>query len=90
VQGDGKHVLSYTLEPLTRANHMIGKAEIEAQAECIGVHHANVERDYVFGWLLKTFYDSDYLAPLLVFKGGNCMRKGYYGETRFSNDLDFW
>src|SRR5690349_5073730 len=55
----------------------------------MGVHHANVERDYVFGWLLKSFYESDFLAPRLIFKGGNCMRKAFYPETRFSNDLDF-
>ena len=36
---------------------MIDQTEIEDQAERIGVHHANVERDYVFGWLLKSFYD---------------------------------
>jgi predicted nucleotidyltransferase component of viral defense system len=68
---------------------MIDKAEIEGKAEQIGVSHANVERDYVFGWLLKAFYENEYLAALLVFKGGNCMRKAYYPETRFSSDLDF-
>jgi predicted nucleotidyltransferase component of viral defense system len=68
---------------------MIGQEEIESMAESMGVHHANVERDYVFGWLLKCFYENSYLAPLLVFKGGNCMRKAYYPDTRFSNDLDF-
>jgi predicted nucleotidyltransferase component of viral defense system len=68
---------------------MIDKDEIEAQAQLIDVHTVNVERDYVFGWLLKSFYENDYLAPLLVFKGGNCMRKAYYPSTRFSSDLDF-
>lgn len=68
---------------------MIDKTEIEEKAEQIGVTPANVERDYVFGWLLKAFYENEYLAALLVFKGGNCMRKAYYPETRFSSDLDF-
>jgi predicted nucleotidyltransferase component of viral defense system len=68
---------------------MIDQEEIEAQAERLDVHVANVERDYVFGWLLKAFYENDYLARLLVFKGGNCMRKAFYPNTRFSSDLDF-
>jgi predicted nucleotidyltransferase component of viral defense system len=68
---------------------MIEKDEIVAQARLIGVHMVNVERDYVFGWLLKAFYENDYLSPLLIFKGGNCMRKAYYPSTRFSSDLDF-
>jgi predicted nucleotidyltransferase component of viral defense system len=68
---------------------MIDCEEIEAQAERLGIHTAHVERDYVFGWLLKAFYENSYLSKLLVFKGGNCMRKAYYPETRYSSDLDF-
>lgn len=68
---------------------MIEPEEIDAVAEEMGVHQANVERDYVFGWLLKVFFENDYLAQRLIFKGGNCMRKAFYLETRFSGDLDF-
>jgi hypothetical protein len=32
---------------------MIDKSEIDAKAEELGVHAANVQRDYVFGWLLS-------------------------------------
>jgi predicted nucleotidyltransferase component of viral defense system len=68
---------------------MIHRDEIETQSNVLGVHTANVERDYVFGWLLKVVFENSYLAPLLIFKGGNCMRKAYYPDTRFSSDLDF-
>lgn len=68
---------------------MINPTEIDAQAKIMGVHVANVERDYVFGWLLKAFYENDFLAPRLIFKGGNAMRKAFYPNTRFSTDLDF-
>lgn len=68
---------------------MIDRDEIDEHARTMGVHVANVERDYVFGWLLKSFYENDFLAPRLIFKGGNCMRKAYYPNTRFSTDLDF-
>ena len=68
---------------------MIDRDEIEAKGNELSVHVANVERDYVFGWLLHTFYESPLLATRLIFKGGNCMRKAYYPDTRFSTDLDF-
>ena len=32
---------------------MIDIDEIDAKATEMGVHVANVERDYVFGWMLK-------------------------------------
>lgn len=35
---------------------MIEKAEIEAKAEELDVHIANVQRDYVFGWLLAGIF----------------------------------
>jgi predicted nucleotidyltransferase component of viral defense system len=68
---------------------MIDQNEIKAKAIEFDIHHPNVERDYVFGWLLKAIYENDYLRRRLVFKGGNCLRKAIYRDTRFSADLDF-
>lgn len=68
---------------------MIDQNEIKSKAIEFDIHHANVERDYVFGWLLKSIYENDYLRHKLIFKGGNCLRKAFYSETRFSADLDF-
>jgi predicted nucleotidyltransferase component of viral defense system len=69
---------------------MISRAEIEHQAAEFRVTIANIERDYVFGWLLAGIYSRPgYLRDLLVLKGGNGMRKAYFPYTRFSNDLDF-
>ncbi len=69
---------------------MIGKEEIDAKVEELGVHVSNVQRDYVFGWLLSGFYQPDNpLSSQLVLKGGNCFRKAYFEHGRFSNDLDF-
>ncbi len=68
---------------------MISKDEISAKSSELDTHVANVERDYVFGWLLKAISEDPYLGPLLVLKGGNCFRKVYLPETRFSEDLDF-
>ncbi len=68
---------------------MISKDEIETKASTFGLHAANIERDYVFGWLLAGIYGASWLKDVLVLKGGNCFRKAYFPHTRFSNDLDF-
>jgi len=68
---------------------VITKDEIEAKSAEFGLHAANIERDYVFGWLLAGIYGVSSLKDALVLKGGNCFRKAYFPHTRFSNDLDF-
>lgn len=68
---------------------MISRDEISSKAKELDIHAANVQRDYVFGWLLKAISEDPYLGTLLVLKGGNCFRKVYFPETRFSEDLDF-
>jgi len=68
---------------------MILKNEIEEKSREFGIHTAHVERDYVFGWLLNGIYTRSDLRELLILKGGNCFRKAYFANTRFSDDLDF-
>jgi predicted nucleotidyltransferase component of viral defense system len=69
---------------------MIDKEEIDSKSEELGIHAANVQRDYVFGWLLSGLYHPDNpLCRELILKGGNCFRKAYFEHARFSNDLDF-
>ena len=69
---------------------MIGKQEIDTKSDELGVHVANVQRDYAFGWLLAGLAQAENrLRPSLILKGGNCFRKAYFEHARFSNDLDF-
>ncbi len=69
---------------------MINKDEIDKKSEELGVHASNVQRDYVFGWLLSgLFQTNNPLHRLLILKGGNAFRKAYFEHSRFSNDLDF-
>jgi predicted nucleotidyltransferase component of viral defense system len=68
---------------------MITRDEIQAKSLEFGIHQANVQRDYVFGWLLAGLYSESALKNVLVLKGGNCFRKAYFPNTRFSRDLDF-
>lgn len=69
---------------------MVSDTEIESTAEELGVHTSNVQRDYVFGWLLAGIYQPENpLSNQLILKGGNGFRKAYFESARFSNDIDF-
>jgi uncharacterized protein len=46
------------------------------------------ERDYCLAWLLAVVSQSD-LRPVLGFKGGTALKRRYFADYRFSEDLDF-
>lgn len=68
---------------------MIRDAEIRRRARVAGVEPRTVELDYALGWALRGIAGHPYLASRLVFKGGTCLRKCYFPDYRFSEDLDF-
>jgi predicted nucleotidyltransferase component of viral defense system len=68
---------------------MIADKEIEQKAAEFSISPINVEKDYVYSWLLKAIYARPQLASRLVLKGGQAIRKAYLPQTRFSKDLDF-
>ncbi|MBI5642633.1 MAG: nucleotidyl transferase AbiEii/AbiGii toxin family protein [Deltaproteobacteria bacterium] len=48
-----------------------------------------IERDYLLSWILAGIDQVDSLRETLVFKGGTALKKCYFGDYRFSEDLDF-
>jgi len=48
-----------------------------------------LEQDYALSWMLYGITQVPLLANHLVFKGGTCLKKCYFGDYRFSQDLDF-
>ena len=68
---------------------MISTDEVRGLSIQQGVPLPYIEKDYVMGWLLWGIYAHPSLAQNLVLKGGNCLRKIYFTDTRFSDDLDF-
>lgn len=68
---------------------MILKKEISSKAEDWMVSPSTVEKDYVLGHFLNSFYSFGNNDELFVFKGGTCLRKCYFPDYRFSEDLDF-
>ncbi len=47
------------------------------------------EQDYVLSWMLAGIASTPELKELVIFKGGTALKKSYFGEYRFSQDLDF-
>ena len=54
-----------------------------------GLQSYVVERDYLLSWILAGISAVPELRETLVFKGGTALKKCYFGDYRFSEDLDF-
>jgi predicted nucleotidyltransferase component of viral defense system len=54
-----------------------------------GVNAMVHDLDYALGWFLAGLLRQNDATECLVFKGGTCLRKCYFPEYRFSEDLDF-
>jgi uncharacterized protein len=48
-----------------------------------------VEKDYALSYILAGISRQDMLKDRLVFKGGTALRKVFFGDYRFSEDLDY-
>ena len=55
----------------------------------LGLQSYVVERDYLLSWVLAGISVVPELRETLVFKGGTALKKCYFGDYRFSEDLDF-
>ncbi len=61
---------------------------LRAQARERGVRLDILEKDYAISYLLAAISETPTLSPL-VLKGGTALRKAYYADHRFSEDLDY-
>ncbi|MDX9864544.1 MAG: nucleotidyl transferase AbiEii/AbiGii toxin family protein [Anaerolineaceae bacterium] len=68
---------------------MISEAEIRRTAAATQVDPMVMNLDYSLGWFLLGMLKTGDLFGGLIFKGGTCLRKCYFPEYRFSEDLDF-
>lgn len=55
----------------------------------LGLPWEVLERDYLLSWVLAGIAQVESLRDTLVFKGGTALKKCYFGDYRFSEDLDF-
>lgn len=67
---------------------MITQREISQMAFRLKMSDKVIEKDYVITWLLLALADSE-LKYLIAFKGGTALKKIYFPDYRYSEDLDF-
>lgn len=68
---------------------MIKPGEMQQKAKEVGVRDQQIEKDYVLSWILKGIAQHEQLSKVIVFKGGTVLKKIYFEDYRFSEDLDF-
>jgi len=54
-----------------------------------GTQQTVIEKDYALSYVLAGIAAQPELAQSLVFKGGTALKKLFFGDYRFSEDLDF-
>ena len=65
---------------------MIRDIEIKEKAREYAVPETTIEKDYALNWILRSLYQQ---TDSFALKGGTGLRKIYFENYRFSEDLDF-
>ncbi|MGA1864324.1 MAG: nucleotidyl transferase AbiEii/AbiGii toxin family protein [bacterium] len=65
------------------------RLRIRDAAQRQGIPQEVIEKDYALSYILAGIYSQPDIKDTLVFKGGTALKKLYFGEYRFSEDLDF-
>jgi len=68
---------------------MIKPSELKQFARKVGVRDTQIEKDYMLTWILFGIANHVRLSKVLVFKGGTALKKVYFEDYRYSEDLDF-
>lgn len=68
---------------------MIKPGEIQKKARLEKVRDQQIEKDYILSWILQGLSQHQKLSSILAFKGGTVLKKVYFEDYRFSEDLDF-
>ena len=68
---------------------MIKPGEIQNKAREVGVRDQQIEKDYILSWILQGIAHHEKLSTTITFKGGTVLKKVYFEDYRFSEDLDF-
>ncbi len=65
------------------------RTRLEEARKRLGIPWEVLERDYLLSWVLAGIGQVASLRKTLVFKGGTALKKCYFGDYRFSEDLGF-
>ena len=65
------------------------RTRLQEARKHLGIPWEILERDYILSWVLAGIGQVEVLRQTLAFKGGTALKKCYFGNYRFSEDLDF-
>jgi uncharacterized protein len=65
------------------------RTRLQEARRTLGVPWEVIERDYLLSWVLAGVSRVEPLRDNLIFKGGTALKKCWFGDYRFSEDLDF-
>jgi predicted nucleotidyltransferase component of viral defense system len=65
------------------------RKRLEEARRDTGLSGEIIEKDYIISWVLDGIAANKKLRNELIFKGGTALKKCYFGNYRFSEDLDF-
>ncbi|MCL2028096.1 MAG: nucleotidyl transferase AbiEii/AbiGii toxin family protein [Bacteroidales bacterium] len=68
---------------------MITQKELQRKADNANIAITQIEKDYMLTWILAGIAQDETLKNHLLFKGGTLLKKCYFEDYRFSEDLDF-
>lgn len=68
---------------------MIKPGKIQNKAREEGVRDQQIEKDYILSWILQGIAQQEQLSTSIAFKGGTVLKKVYFEDYRFSEDLDY-
>ncbi len=68
---------------------MIKQSEIQQLSGLHRVPKNIIDKDWILSYLLYSIISIYELKDIMIFKGGTCLKKCYFPDYRFSEDLDF-
>ena len=68
---------------------MILQKELYDISERLKIQPSVLDKDWVLGHFLNAMYEIESIRKNFVFKGGTCLKKCYFNDYRYSEDLDF-
>lgn len=74
---------------MTTLNVMPLRTRLDREKKKSGLTFETVQQDYLLSWVLSGLCEHPLLKEKLIFKGGTALKKCYFGNYRFSEDLDF-
>jgi len=63
--------------------------EVQNIAKGLRMEEEVIDKDWVLGHFLNAMFSFPEVAEHFIFKGGTCLKKCYFQDYRFSEDLDF-